>query len=74
MFVPAHYDRIIAMDNGMVAEFDNPLVLYDRPTSVFRSLCNEANLTRAEIVRIRANGGKVDTPLPLAEPPSNPPA
>jgi ATP-binding cassette, subfamily C (CFTR/MRP), member 1 len=72
VFLTAHYDRILAMDNGVVAEFDDPLTLYDRPTSVFRSLCDEANLTRAEIVRIRANGGKVETPR--AETPVDAPA
>ncbi|KAJ7800822.1 P-loop containing nucleoside triphosphate hydrolase protein [Mycena olivaceomarginata] len=50
----AYYDRILVMDQGEVAEFDTILNLYDRENSIFRSLCNEANLHRADILRIRA--------------------
>ena len=42
------------MDDGHIVEFDPALNLYDRPESVFRSLCVEANLTRADILKIRA--------------------
>lgn len=41
------------MDGGRVAEFDTPLNLFDREQSIFRSLCDEARLTRQDIVRIR---------------------
>ena len=41
------------MDTGHVAEFDTPLALFDREDSIFRSLCDEAGLTRADILRIR---------------------
>ena len=41
------------MDNGKVAEFDTVLNLYDNERSIFRSLCKEANLSRADILRIR---------------------
>jgi ABC-type multidrug transport system fused ATPase/permease subunit len=51
----AHYDRILVMDDGQVAEFDTVLNLYDNPQSIFRSLCEEASLTRAEILRLRAD-------------------
>ncbi|KAH9476201.1 ABC-type transporter cicA [Psilocybe cubensis] len=50
----AYYDRVIVMDEGKVAEFDTVLNLFDNETSIFRSLCDEANLQRADIVRIRA--------------------
>lgn len=50
----AHYDRVLVMDRGKAAEFDNPLALFDRKGSIFRSLCNEASLTRDDIVRIRS--------------------
>ncbi|RDB25946.1 Multidrug resistance-associated protein 1 [Hypsizygus marmoreus] len=50
----AYYDRVLVMDAGEVAEFDTVLNLYDNDTSIFRSLCNEANLQRADILRIRA--------------------
>jgi ATP-binding cassette subfamily C (CFTR/MRP) protein 1 len=53
----AFYDRILVMDSGVVAEFDTPLTLFDREDSIFRSLCNEASLTREDIVRIRASVG-----------------
>jgi ATP-binding cassette subfamily C (CFTR/MRP) protein 1 len=50
----AYYDRVIVMDGGKVAEFDTVLNLFDKPDSIFRSLCDEANLQRTDIVRIRA--------------------
>lgn len=43
------------MDAGQVAEFDTPLNLFDKEDSIFRSLCNEAGLTRQDILRIRAS-------------------
>jgi len=42
------------MDQGRVAEFDTVLNLFDREDSIFRSLCDEANLQRADILRIRS--------------------
>ncbi|KAG6854367.1 hypothetical protein C0991_007872 [Blastosporella zonata] len=50
----AYYDRVLVMDGGEVAEFDTVLNLYDNASSIFRSLCNEANLQRTDILRIRA--------------------
>ena len=41
------------MDGGRVAEFDTALNLFDKADSIFRSLCDEANLQRADIVKIR---------------------
>ncbi|KAJ3538634.1 hypothetical protein NMY22_g5079 [Coprinellus aureogranulatus] len=49
----AYYDRILVMDQGTVAEFDTVLNLFDKEDSIFRALCNEANLTRQDILRIR---------------------
>lgn len=43
------------MDGGRVAEFDTPLNLFDNENSIFRSLCDEAGLTRQDIVRIRSS-------------------
>ena len=48
------------MDAGVAAEFDTPLTLLDRPDSIFRGMCDKANLSRADICRIRAGAGKVD--------------
>lgn len=53
-----YYDRVLVMDGGKVAEFDTPLNLYDREDSIFRSLCDEANLSRQDILRIRATVAK----------------
>jgi ABC-type sugar transport system ATPase subunit len=50
-----YYDRVLVMDAGKVAEFDTPLNLYDRQDSIFRSLCDEANLSRQDILKIRSN-------------------
>lgn len=41
------------MDQGSVAEFDTVLNLFDKEDSIFRALCNEANLTRQDILRVR---------------------
>jgi ATP-binding cassette, subfamily C (CFTR/MRP), member 1 len=54
-----YYDRVLVMDAGRVAEFDTPLNLFDRSDSIFRSLCDEANLSRQDIVKIRGNVSKV---------------
>ena len=48
-----YYDRILVMDAGVVAEFDTPINLFDRKNSIFRSLCDEAGLTKEDIIRIR---------------------
>lgn len=42
------------MDGGEVAEFDTPLNLFDKEDSIFRSLCDEAGLSRSDVLRIRA--------------------
>ena len=49
----AYYDRILVMDNGEIAEFDTVINLFDKEDPVFRSLCNEAGLSRQDILRIR---------------------
>ncbi|KII85509.1 hypothetical protein PLICRDRAFT_145262 [Plicaturopsis crispa FD-325 SS-3] len=50
----SYYDRILVMDGGKIAEFDTVLNLFDKEDSIFRSLCNEAGLSRQDILRIRA--------------------
>ncbi|KAJ7607493.1 multidrug resistance-associated ABC transporter [Roridomyces roridus] len=50
----AYYDRILVMDQGRVVEFDTVLGLFDKEDSVFRALCDEAQLGKGDIVRIRA--------------------
>ncbi|CAL1711021.1 unnamed protein product [Somion occarium] len=56
-----YYDRIIVMDAGKVVEHDTPLNLFDKEDSIFRSLCNEAGLTRQDILRIRASAQSTST-------------
>jgi ATP-binding cassette, subfamily C (CFTR/MRP), member 1 len=60
-----YYDRILVMDAGQVAELDSPLNLFDKEDSIFRSLCNEAGISRADIVRIRSGD---DDELTISEP------
>ena len=50
-----YYDRVLVMDAGRVVEFAAPLALFDREDSIFRSLCNEASLSRQDILKIRAS-------------------
>ncbi|KAF9002584.1 multidrug resistance-associated ABC transporter [Cyathus striatus] len=50
----AYYDRIVVMSDGKVAEFDTVLNLFDKPNSIFRSLCDQASLTRSDIEKLRA--------------------
>ncbi|KAM0755919.1 ATP-dependent bile acid permease [Meredithblackwellia eburnea MCA 4105] len=54
----AFYDRVMVMDAGQVAEFDEPLVLFDKEDSIFRGMCDKAKLSREDIVRIRRGAGK----------------
>ncbi|KZT57357.1 hypothetical protein CALCODRAFT_434214 [Calocera cornea HHB12733] len=49
-----YYDRVLVLDEGQVAEFDTPLNLFDNPSSIFRSMCEKAGLSRRDIERIRA--------------------
>ncbi|RDX46560.1 multidrug resistance-associated ABC transporter [Lentinus brumalis] len=56
-----YYDRILVMDAGKVAEFDTPLNLFDKEDSIFRSLCNEAKLSRNDIIKIRATVQGLDS-------------
>lgn len=55
--ISAYYDRVLVMDDGKVAEFDTVLNLFNKEDSIFRSLCDEAGLTLADIQRIRADHG-----------------
>ena len=41
------------MDTGKLAEFNTVLNLFDTEDSIFRSLCDQANLSRTDILRIR---------------------
>lgn len=43
-----HYDRVLVMDAGRIAELDTPLNLYDREGGIFRSMCDKSNIGRDE--------------------------
>ncbi|KAF2000827.1 putative ABC transporter [Amniculicola lignicola CBS 123094] len=43
-----HYDRVLVMDAGRIAELDTPLNLYDREGGIFRSMCDTSNISRDE--------------------------
>ena len=62
-YLTVYYDRILVLDKGQVAEYDTPLNLYDREGSIFRSLCGEASLNRADIIRIREAQANTDPEL-----------
>ncbi|GAA5846361.1 hypothetical protein JCM9279_001345 [Rhodotorula babjevae] len=47
-------DRILVMDAGEIADFAEPLQLYDREGSIFRSLCDQSAISRDDIVRAAA--------------------
>lgn len=49
------------MDEGRMAEFDTVLNLFDAEDSIFRNLCEQANLSRGDILRIRADFGFINT-------------
>lgn len=51
-------DRILVMDAGQVAEFDTVLNLFDRKGSIFRSLCDDARLSRLDILHIREEAAR----------------
>ncbi|WVQ66385.1 uncharacterized protein L199_004565 [Kwoniella botswanensis] len=53
----AYYDRILVMEEGCIAEYDEPLRLFDNPNSIFKGLCDKKNVTREELFRIRAGAG-----------------
>ncbi|KZP34073.1 multidrug resistance-associated ABC transporter, partial [Athelia psychrophila] len=62
----AYYDRVLVMDRGEVAEFDTVLNLFDNQQSIFRSLCDEAGLSRQDILRIRQESQSETLVLPGA--------
>ena len=52
------------MDSGRVAEFDMPLNLFDKEDSIFRSLCDQAGLSRDDILRIKSNVSDAAVAMP----------
>jgi ATP-binding cassette subfamily C (CFTR/MRP) protein 1 len=46
------WHRILVMDAGEIAEFDEPLKLYDQE-GIFRGMCEQSAISREEIIRAR---------------------
>ena len=46
------YDRICVMDNGNIAEFDTPDVLYGQ-NGIFRGMCEHSSITLEDVCRAR---------------------
>ena len=42
------YDRILVMDNGVIAEYDSPSALLANEASKFRAMINETGSSNAE--------------------------
>ncbi|ODV89922.1 hypothetical protein CANCADRAFT_98038 [Tortispora caseinolytica NRRL Y-17796] len=42
------YDRILVLEKGEIAEFDEPLKLFLQENSIFRSMCDKSSITEAE--------------------------
>lgn len=40
------------MNEGEIAEFDEPLILYDQ-RGIFRGMCDQSDISREDIVRAR---------------------
>lgn len=55
--ITAYYDRVLVVDAGNIAEYDTVLNLLEKPGSIFRSLCDEAGLSKQDILRIREESG-----------------
>jgi ABC-type multidrug transport system fused ATPase/permease subunit len=49
------YDRICVLDAGQIAEFDTPKNLFAMPDGIFRSMCDQSNIS-ADDIRFAAKG------------------
>ncbi|KAH8823291.1 multidrug resistance-associated ABC transporter [Flagelloscypha sp. PMI_526] len=47
------YDRVLVMHQGNVGELGSILELFDQEDSMFRKLCNNASLTRQDVLKLR---------------------
>ncbi|KIH94495.1 hypothetical protein SPBR_05491 [Sporothrix brasiliensis 5110] len=43
------YDRICVMDQGAIAELDNPMVLYQNENGIFRGMCDRSGIRADDI-------------------------
>ncbi|GMF54717.1 unnamed protein product [[Candida] boidinii] len=42
------YDRILVLDKGEIAEFDQPKTLYQQEGSIFRSMCDKSGVSEED--------------------------
>lgn len=47
------YDRVLVMDKGMIAEFDTPINLFSQADGIFRSMCEQSNISREDIEKAK---------------------
>lgn len=40
-----HFDKVLVLDRGNVAEFDNPKALLNKTDSIFHRICEEAKMS-----------------------------
>ncbi|PGH29073.1 hypothetical protein GX50_08186 [[Emmonsia] crescens] len=45
-----NYDRICVMDQGHIAELDEPLKLWEKPGGVFRGMCDQSGISREDFL------------------------
>jgi hypothetical protein len=43
------------MDAGKIAEFDSPEVLFQRPGSIFRGMCESSQITLEDILKAKSD-------------------
>jgi len=46
-----HYDRVLVMESGGIAEFDSPINLFRKDGGIFRSLCEQSKITETDILK-----------------------
>ena len=59
------YDRVMVLDQGEIVEFDTPQNLFNNESGVFKSMCEEANVSLSDIKN--AKFGAPRTPPPKYE-------
>ncbi|OAT11924.1 ATPase [Blastomyces gilchristii SLH14081] len=45
-----NYDRICVMDQGRIAEMDEPLKLWEKPGGIFRGMCDRSGISREDFL------------------------
>ncbi|GME98558.1 unnamed protein product [Ambrosiozyma monospora] len=45
-----NYDRILVLEKGEIAEFDEPKILFDKEDGIFRSMCDRSNIKEEDFI------------------------